>query len=98
WVPDRVEVAVFAHRYRGGRDPDVGGAADEAEWVSVESARAGWETGQRPCSPAVIAVVDALVGDATLERVIARSPLWFPLAGVGVCPLATPTLPPATHT
>jgi len=24
--------------------------------------------------------------------------VWFPVAGVGICPLRTPTLPPATHT
>jgi len=24
--------------------------------------------------------------------------LWYPVAGIGICPLRTPTLPPATHT
>ncbi len=86
----------------------------EGTWISTSEALRRWQDGSWLIPTPVLRTVraldehdpdaqgasEALEGrlrlQASAEAASAR--IWFPLNGIGLSPLATPTLPPATHT
>jgi len=111
--PIRFDTRYLVHEYAGGEpDPQVsGGELDAGQWVRYSEALQRWNLGEwlipspvlrvlrRVSENALVspeAIPSALAEEAQAE--VASTRLWFPFAGVGMSPLRTPTLPPATHT
>jgi glyoxylase-like metal-dependent hydrolase (beta-lactamase superfamily II)/8-oxo-dGTP pyrophosphatase MutT (NUDIX family) len=82
-------------------------------WVTPAEAAQKWRSGEWLVPSPVLRTLEAFVdvrerglkGAAATARFgeeVAREDgrprLWFPVKGVGICPLRSPTLPPATHT
>ena len=66
-------------------------------WVPATIARSEWQLGQRRLSATAACCVCMLAQCASWDRYVAPVS-WEIVAGIRVCALRTPTLPPATHT
>ncbi|HSL81202.1 MAG TPA: MBL fold metallo-hydrolase [Thermoanaerobaculia bacterium] len=96
----------------GAQEPAVPDEADEAEWVRPEEGLERWGRGELVAAPPILHVLRVLAeesGDGAMEPALPRllDPEEANLGpfrrvefrpGVLMLPLATPTLPPATHT
>jgi glyoxylase-like metal-dependent hydrolase (beta-lactamase superfamily II) len=114
WLTPPFAPVRFDNRYfllehpTGAPEPAVPDEASEAEWVRPGDALARWRTGDAIAAPPILHILRVLAEngpEAGLERL--RHPAEVDLGpfrriefrpGITLLPLATPTLPPATHT
>lgn len=111
WASTAIEARYFLIE-ADDADPDFaasGGELCAGVWLAPEEALAKWKTGEWLVSPPVVQALEVLAegGGATELRAAALRQAqderlkvrgWQIAGGVWACPLATPTLPPATHT
>jgi len=94
---------------RSDADPDwrcSQGELSAGEWMKPRSALRRWRSGQLMIPAPALRVLEALVhglGGAELRiaeqaEIEARQEHWILVPGIRLCPVRTPTLPPATHT
>lgn len=110
FAPIRFDARYFLVRCPDGAEPDhalSGGEHDDGAWVTPGEALARWASGLWLIPPPVVSVLRALAPgiDGAAERCRAAAAreqggprVWEWTPGIAVCPVRTPTLPPATHT
>ncbi|HET6611896.1 MAG TPA: MBL fold metallo-hydrolase [Kofleriaceae bacterium] len=110
WAATAIEAHYFLVEVAAGAVLDVaksGGELSAGHWVAPATALARWAAGAWLMAPPVVRVLEVFAsgdGDPAQRLVAAaadqkKAPRGWQIAdGVWSCPLATPTLPPATHT
>jgi glyoxylase-like metal-dependent hydrolase (beta-lactamase superfamily II)/8-oxo-dGTP pyrophosphatase MutT (NUDIX family) len=108
--PRRFDANYFLVRAPDGADPDYrcsDGELQDGRWWTPGEALDAWRRGRALIPAPVRRTIEALAEgvDGARERcdehkraALAGPRLWKLAAGVELCPVRTPTLPPATHT
>jgi endoribonuclease LACTB2 len=110
FYPIRFDAHYFLVRApdRAAPDPSVsGGELDAGAWVTPAEALRRWQRAEWLIPSPVLRVLRALVPgpEGLTERALRQAAaeaasvrLWEQAPGIAICPVRTPTLPPATHT
>jgi endoribonuclease LACTB2 len=108
--PIRFEACYYLVELPPGAEPDAlrsGGELTEGAWVSPAEALERRRRGEWLVPAPIATVLEALAGgiEGASERITAAAAreegaprLWQLAGGLWLCPVRTPTLPPATHT
>lgn len=101
-------IRVFAVRAPADEGGSSEGASDRGHraWLTAREALASWRRGELPLAPLAVEIARAVAAGeghpetaAAALRAASQRPRAYSLApGIRVLPVATPTLPPATHT
>lgn len=108
--PRRFDAWYFLARVPDGAEPDYrcsGGELQDGRWWTPSDALAAWSSGRALIPAPVRRTIEALATgldgararcDEHKRAAMAGPRLWKLAAGIELCPVRTPTLPPATHT
>ena len=106
--PIRFDAEYFFVEAPSGAAPDPSASREhrDGRWVTPQAALDAFARGEWLVAPPVVGMLAALAPglDGAPARLAASAlaersrRLWWLAAGAAVCPLRTPTLPPATHT
>ena len=106
--PLRFDAQYFLVKAPAGAAPDHTASREHraGEWVAPHAALERFARGEWLMPPPVVDTLAALASGldgagerlAAAEREERERRLWWLAAGIAVCPVRTPTLPPATHT